>query len=820
MNELLPPSNDDDVFDDKELSAEDLAVLQAFDAIVDWPLTPIEQSPITPHLSPASPHDEDEMLSIFQTEAEEDITRMRYVLQQFDKDTELKHARFVPLRRAGHKLRGTAAAMDFPVLSELSSHVEIICEQVEAGRLPAKTAYEALSQTVMVLELSLSQLLTTNQELNDELLLNDLTALYQELKIDLSLNLQQAPDTQALALPETIADKPPVEDELVDVRIPSQLLQDNAASAMPASKFIRVDTQRFTILEQHSEQWQEQRVKLENAQLQVDIALQELQTAQNHLQLLEQQLPLFLHNPRARAPLERSSGSSLVDRILHEASAQNESHSYRPHRTAHSRRIGSEKRTGAWDELDMEHYTEKDILVNSLKEAIADISICSQRVHSAYLQLHVLQDSSLDLANQVHKDMLLMRLAPLSTLVPRIQRVIALSALAQEYKVEFEVQGEQTEIDQEILEELSNPLIQLIRTCISDVQLATESTTTQQRIWLHATGSGNEITIEIGFSMPVAGGAVEAIHETMQQVKGEMEIQRNGANSLSFILHFPRSQGTAHCLLLRTGTQYVIVPLAQIQRVGERRRDKVDVLYHLHRLLGFPEAPTPPGQIHPVLLLVSDHTHDNTQMSIGVAVDEVVGEIQLVTRPLKPHLQRPGITGSAVDGQGRVLLMINLPELVKHYKQNTHVQIQQNFSHLNKDRQDYRKGQTEEPLILVADDAVYLRHSVIQTLKQANYRVLEARDGMEALEQLRTHQPGICLLDIEMPNLTGFDLLEVMRHDPRLADTRAIMLTSRSSDKHIQRAYELGAYGYLIKPVSREDMLIAITKVLQGSRDQ
>src|SRR5204863_2764692 len=86
--------------------------------------------------------------------------------------------------------------------------------------------------------------------------------------------------------------------------------------------------------------------------------------------------------------------------------------------------------------------------------------------------------------------------------------------------------------------------------------------------------------------------------------------------------------------------------------------------------------------------------------------------------------------------------------------------------------------------VLVAYDAVYLRLSVRQTLQHGNYMVIEARDGMEAIEKLQESVPEVCVLDVEMPNLNGYDVLNMVRQTPELKNMKVVMLTSRSSEKH------------------------------------
>lgn len=86
-----------------------------------------------------------------------------------------------------------------------------------------------------------------------------------------------------------------------------------------------------------------------------------------------------------------------------------------------------------------------------------------------------------------------------------------------------------------------------------------------------------------------------------------------------------------------------------------------------------------------------------------------------------------------------------------------------------------------------------------------------AVDGSEALEKLRMKSYAIVVSDLEMPRVNGFELLAEMRRNPNLEKIPVIILTSRDATKHRDRASELGADDYLIKPVSREQLTSAVS---------
>jgi len=802
MNETsFPP-------DENELTAEDMAILQAFDAMEHWDneLSPASTASAQPATPPSGPRNYDvsseEMYLLFAAEAEEDIARMRRVLNQMEQEDHIDPARFTTLQRLAHKLRGTAGAVECHGMATIAHYIELITEQVSRGQLFPLFGVNALTRAVSALEQSLASFVHTGQE--DEAILVEFEVLLKSLNLDpQQLEIQQR---EQQASPEAVQQS--IDEDTASYHVPTQLSPELTAppSASSSTPLIRVDARRIDRLVLHSEQMEEQRAPLESAQTQVEIALGELHTAQARLRQLEPMLFKLFNNEKPRN-LPESSPSSLIARILNEASPRGDHYAARKFKSR--ARLARGERSidpTSWDELDMERYSEKDTLIRSLNEAIADVAVASSRVQAAFTSLHVAQQEYMSRAALVHSDALVLRLAPLSALIPRLRRAITMSALAQERQVQFEVTGEETEIDQNILEALTNPLLQLLRTCITDTFAAQDGEAIEQssRIWLNANGIGNEITIEIGFSMAVQGGALEVIREPIQRLNGTFALQRNPSGGMSFFFRFPRSHGAARCLIVRSGNQHLLVPFSQVQQIKDGRQYQCDILYNLADLLGFARQSTRP-QGQPVLVMSRSTAH----RVVGMAVDEVVDEVELVVKPLKSYLQRPGISGAAIDGKGNVLLMLDLPELVRYY---TLLKRQAPASPSLSYDQEPRSTQ---PKILVADDSVSLRHSLLQTLRQANFSVAEARDGMEALEQLLEESiPDVFLLDIEMPNLNGYDLLNIMRLYPELANVKIIMLTSRSSEKHMQRAFDLGADAYLIKPCPHDKLLATIQEML------
>ena len=102
-------------------------------------------------------------------------------------------------------------------------------------------------------------------------------------------------------------------------------------------------------------------------------------------------------------------------------------------------------------------------------------------------------------------------------------------------------------------------------------------------------------------------------------------------------------------------------------------------------------------------------------------------------------------------------------------------------------------------------------------LLREGWRVVTAKDGLEALERLAEERPVVLLSDIEMPRMDGFDLVRNLRADPRLAALPVIMITSRIAQKHRDHAAELGVDHYLGKPYSEDDLLGLVARYVASA---
>ena len=133
---------------------------------------------------------------------------------------------------------------------------------------------------------------------------------------------------------------------------------------------------------------------------------------------------------------------------------------------------------------------------------------------------------------------------------------------------------------------------------------------------------------------------------------------------------------------------------------------------------------------------------------------------------------------------------------------------------------DQRDAAREQaPLVMVVDDSVTVRKVTGRLLERQGYRVVTAKDGLDAIAKLEDHTPDAMLLDIEMPRMDGFEVASHVRHDARLARVPIIMITSRTGEKHRDRAFDIGVNGYMGKPFQEGELLTTLGELLEESRE-
>jgi chemosensory pili system protein ChpA (sensor histidine kinase/response regulator) len=282
-------------------------------------------------------------------------------------------------------------------------------------------------------------------------------------------------------------------------------------------------------------------------------------------------------------------------------------------------------------------------------------------------------------------------------------------------------------------------------------------------------------------------------------------------------VYLPLTLAVTQAVLVRSGASLFALSTAMVEQVLRLKADGMESLYaagqvefqersyplhSLHRLLEGTGGNEIQGY-NSVLLLRSGIQR------IALHVDELLGNQEIVVKNIGPQLARvPWIAGATVLADGRIVPIINPVVLAQRVKEAVRT-----FGTTTTFPPMAEAQAAAAPVIMVVDDSLTVRKITSRLLEREGYQVLTAKDGIDALEQLRETLPAVMLVDIEMPRMDGFDLTRNVRGDPRTRDIPIIVISSRTADKHRNQAAALGVNAFLGKPYQEAELLEHIHEV-------
>ncbi|PKO54069.1 MAG: hybrid sensor histidine kinase/response regulator, partial [Betaproteobacteria bacterium HGW-Betaproteobacteria-21] len=215
---------------------------------------------------------------------------------------------------------------------------------------------------------------------------------------------------------------------------------------------------------------------------------------------------------------------------------------------------------------------------------------------------------------------------------------------------------------------------------------------------------------------------------------------------------------------------------------------------YLPRLLGDRNSQPEVQRYNWVLLLRAG------AQTLALHVDAMRGNQEIIVKNAGPQLTRiVGMSGATVLGDGEIVLILNPVALASRGLAGSEGGAAQDTP--------AAPAAAHVPTVMVVDDSLTVRKIIGRLLEREGYRVITAKDGVDALEALIETVPDVILSDIEMPRMDGFDLVRNIRADLRTRQVPVIMITSRLADKHRSYAMEIGANHYLGKPYQEEELL-------------
>ena len=504
----------------------------------------------------------------------------------------------------------------------------------------------------------------------------------------------------------------------------------------------------------------------------------------------------------------------------------------------------------------------EDYLGSARKKANDCRHILSDRLN----ELELFARRSANLSDRLYREVIASNMRPFADGVQAFPRMLRDLARQLGKQVKFEVVGKSTQVDRDILEKLEAPLTHILRNALDhgielpSARLAAGKSA-EGTIRLEAAHRGGMLSITVsddgmgieperlrqkivnkgmvsaemaakltepelmdflflpGFStasqvteISGRGVGLDIVQSMVQEVGGILRAVSVPGKGMSFHLQLPLTLSVIRTLLVEISGEPYAFPLTRIDRIvmvdsaqiaiAENRQyftlDNQNIgLVTAYQVLELP-PPSHKLDLLPVVI-VSDRSS-----SYGLAVDKFLGERDLVVRPLDPRLGKVAdISAAAFMEDGSPVLIIDVEDLVR----STDKLLTE--SRLQKVSQTAQTAEsTTRKRVLVVDDSITVREVERKLLENQGYEVEIAVNGMDGWNALRTGNFDLVISDVDMPRMTGIELVSQIKNHSGLKSIPVIIVSYKDREEDRIRGLEVGADYYLTKSSFHDDTLL------------
>ena len=537
-----------------------------------------------------------------------------------------------------------------------------------------------------------------------------------------------------------------------------------------------------------------------------------------------------------------------------------------------SRMQATQEKDRQFDPLEFDRFTRFQELTRMMAESVNDVSTVQQTLNKVADDTDSALAAQARLNRELQQDLMRIRMVPIGSVVERLHRVVRQTSKEVGKRANLDIRGVNVELDRSALERITGPLEHLLRNAITHGLEKPEARVAKGKpamgeISLEVRQEGNEVTLvladdgagldlerirakavvhgllaagemrsdqqlaELVFAPGLStaetvtelagrGVGLDVVMSEVSGLGGRIELAFTPGLGTRFTLRLPLTTAVIQAVLVKVGSRTYALPSVMVEQVQQMRQDLLArakaagaiewagrryPLHHLPTLLEQTAAPTPAeARRHTPVLLVRSGVE-----AIAIEVDDLVGNQEVVVKNIGPQLARvPGIAGATVLGTGEIVMILNPVPLAARPASSKEVVTSPNVQ---------APAVPSQPRIMVVDDSLTVRKITGRLLARGGYRVITARDGVEALELLAEAVPDVMLVDVEMPRMDGFDLTRNVRADARLKNVPIIMITSRTADKHRKYAIGLGVNIFLGKPYQEDELLRHIAGFIAGA---
>jgi chemosensory pili system protein ChpA (sensor histidine kinase/response regulator) len=533
----------------------------------------------------------------------------------------------------------------------------------------------------------------------------------------------------------------------------------------------------------------------------------------------------------------------------------------------------------AFDPLELDRFSQLQQLSRSLSESVSDLSSIQGTFDDLTRQSETLLVQQSRVNTELQEGLMRTRMVPFDSLVPALRRTLRQTAAELGKRAQLKVSGAQGEMDRNLLERMKAPFEHMLRNALAHgiespdereqagkpadgaVSIAVSREATEVVLRVADDGRGLDrdaikrraiergmlaagaaisdrdlyaLILDSGFStaetvthLSGRGVGMDVVNNEIKQLGGSLAIDSSPGAGANFTVRLPFTLAATQAILVRLGDASYAIPMSSVQGVVRIAREDLErrlasaeptysyagesfVIHELAQLLGLHASRLVDELQVPLLMTRSG------DLRAAVRVDAVLGSREIVVKSVGPQISSvPGIFGATIMGDGSVVMILDLPPLLRRdaalraqgIADGTPVAVPPPLE---------ASTQKRRRLIMVVDDSITMRKATSRVLERQEMDVITAKDGLDAVEKLQDHIPDLVVLDIEMPRMDGYEFATYMKNDVRTRKVPIVMVTSRTGEKHRQRAHEIGVDRYLGKPYQEAELLQNIHDALEA----
>jgi len=513
-----------------------------------------------------------------------------------------------------------------------------------------------------------------------------------------------------------------------------------------------------------------------------------------------------------------------------------------------------------------------------LQSAVQRATECRTYLGDRLLELDMFDRRCVQLTHRLYLEALRTRMRPFADGVNRFPRMVRDVSHSLGKEVRFEISGENTQVDRDILERLETPLGHLLRNAIDhgiespETRLAAgkprEGTiriearhaagmllvtvsddgggidpervreAVARRKLLPAGMPGRLTEAELlqflflpGFTMKDSvteisgrGVGLDVVQNMVRSVRGNIRINTQPRNGTRFILQLPITLSVLRTLLVEVAGEPYALPLAQIVRTHRLRRDQVETIEgHVSfrfndESIGLLSAQQvlDCGDISSLPAEINVVILGERKSRYGLVVDKFLGERELVVQPLDSRLGKvKDISAAALMEDGSPVLIIDVDDLVRSIEKLI------SSGRLSSVRRDaLMPAERQRKHVLVVDDSLTVRELERKLLLARGYTVEVAVDGMDGWNALRAGSFDLVITDVDMPRVDGVELTTMIKKDPQLRNIPVMIVSYKDREEDRMRGLEAGADYYLTKGSFHDETLLRAVADLIGESEE